>query len=268
MNSPIGWPGGKKNLVTRLIDRIPTHRLYVEVFCGSAKLLFAKPKSEYEVINDLNSDLVNFFKVVKYRPSSLAEIVTRSLVSRLMFKEMRYATLREMDDELYRAYRFLYLLWFSYGTKGQHFASWKPWNGRVVRKNLTLVRQALVETADRLHNTLIEQLDFERVIERYDSPLTFFYCDPPYYNFRDNALYRPMPPERYERLFELIGAAKGKFLVSLDRCPEVIELCRTHQMFTESVRTVYSLGHSAKQVTELLIGNYRFSPTAKPAVAL
>jgi DNA adenine methylase len=45
----------------------------VEVFCGSAKLLFAKPPSRWEVINDVNDDLLNFFRVVKHRPSELAE---------------------------------------------------------------------------------------------------------------------------------------------------------------------------------------------------
>jgi site-specific DNA-adenine methylase len=73
VNSPIGWPGGKRRLVKRLLSLLPEHRTYVEPFCGSAKLLFAKDPSQTEVISDANGDLINFFLVTKYRPSALAE---------------------------------------------------------------------------------------------------------------------------------------------------------------------------------------------------
>ena len=66
------WPGGKHRLLKHLCSRIPAHSLYVEVFAGSAKLLFAKEPSKAEVINDLNGDIANFFRVTKHRPAELA----------------------------------------------------------------------------------------------------------------------------------------------------------------------------------------------------
>jgi len=69
MDAPFGWPGGKRNLRKTLIELLPAHRAYVEVFSGSAKLLFAKEPSEWEIVNDVNDDLLNFFRVAKHRPA-------------------------------------------------------------------------------------------------------------------------------------------------------------------------------------------------------
>lgn len=73
MESPFPWPGGKRALKGTLLKLIPEHSLYVEVFAGSAKLLFAKAPSKMEVMNDLNGEVINFFRVAKHRPAELAE---------------------------------------------------------------------------------------------------------------------------------------------------------------------------------------------------
>src|SRR4051812_38756618 len=69
MNALFAWPGGKQQLKRQLMAVIPPHKAYVEVFCGSAKLLFAKKPSHWEIINDFNGDLINFFRVVRHRPA-------------------------------------------------------------------------------------------------------------------------------------------------------------------------------------------------------
>src|SRR5438270_4491529 len=120
MDSPFPWPGGKRALKKVLLQLIPKHRAYVEVFAGSAKLLFAKSPSRWEVLNDVNDDLLNFFRVVKHRPAELAERMERDFIGKARFVDLRAKT--KMENEIDRAMRFLYLVWYSFGAKGEHFA--------------------------------------------------------------------------------------------------------------------------------------------------
>ena len=64
--SPLAWLGGKSKLATQIIERMPAHTAYVEVFAGAAWVLFSKEPSKVEIINDINSELVNFYRVVKH----------------------------------------------------------------------------------------------------------------------------------------------------------------------------------------------------------
>ena len=120
MESPFGWPGGKRNLKKTLLAAIPAHKAYVEVFAGSAKLLFAKAPSPWEILNDINDELVNFFRVAKHRPSELAERLEHDLIAAGRFSELRHET---RQSEVERALKFCYLTWYSFGSKGEHFAS-------------------------------------------------------------------------------------------------------------------------------------------------
>ena len=70
--------GGKSNQAARLCQLLPDHRCYAEVFAGAANLLFAKPRSKVEVLNDINSELINLFRVVRFHPREfIADKVSR-----------------------------------------------------------------------------------------------------------------------------------------------------------------------------------------------
>ena len=238
--SPFAWPGGKRALTKTLLHRLPIHKVYVEVFAGSAKLLFAKPPSACEVMNDLNGEVTNFFRVAKHRTAELAECFDREIVHAGRFRELHDAS--TAVDEIERALRFAYLVWYSYGAKGEHFAG-----GSLTQptKSLNRVRALLGGTAERLRSVLIEQRDFADVLRRYDSPETFFYLDPPYVHFGSLSRYEAMTVERREELFALLAAIEGKFLMSFDDCPEVRELCIRYGFQVESVEVAYSLAHTA-----------------------
>ena len=64
--SPLAWLGGKSRLADRIIDVMPDHQTYCEVFAGAAWVLFKKPESKVEIINDINSDLTNLYRCVKH----------------------------------------------------------------------------------------------------------------------------------------------------------------------------------------------------------
>src|SRR5262249_55418006 len=103
METPFGWPGGKRNLKKILLELMPPHKAYVEVFSGSAKLLFAKKPGAWEIINDINDDLVNFCRVAKHRPCALAERLEHDLIAAGRFRELRESC---TDDEIERSAAF------------------------------------------------------------------------------------------------------------------------------------------------------------------
>jgi DNA adenine methylase len=255
MNSPFPWPGGKRALQKTLLSLIPEHEIYAEVFAGSAKLLFAKKPAPHEVLNDLNGEIINFFRVAKHRPAELAERLQLECIHAERFRELRIRIASE--DEIDRALRFAYLVWYSFGAKGQHFASFTARSPKV-RRPLDRVRDLLQGTAERLSAVLIEQRDFAEIIDRYDSEKTFFYLDPPYVSYQPNGRYQPLTKERREELFAQLSKIKGLFLMSFDNCAEIRSLVRKHCFKTRRQNVVYTIGRNAtrKASPELLISNY------------
>lgn len=265
MNSPFAWPGGKRNLKKTLLTLIPEHEIYVEVFAGSAKLLFAKPPSPCEVMNDLNGDVTNFFRVAKHRPAALAELFDHEVVHAERFRDLRREPEgHSHDDELHRALRFAYLAWYSYGAKGEHFASSSAKgfeDGGKIKCPLDRVRGLLDVTAARLRHVLIEQRSFEDILTRYDSPATFFYLDPPYVHFQPNGRYHALSTEQREAMFAHLARISGSFLLSFDDCDEVRRLAREHRFHVRRVEVGYTLGSTLAsrraKTAEVLISRTR-----------
>lgn len=223
--APFAWPGGKRALVPTLLRLLPPHENYVEVFAGSAKLLFAKQPSRYEVLNDLNGDVINFFRVCKHRAAELAERMELECIHAGRFRELR--SLGAAVCEVERALRFAYLTWYSFAAKGEHFASGKGGTMRP-RKPLDQVRELLHATAARLASVLIEQRDFAEIIDRYDTADTFFYLDPPYVEYQRNGRYEPLGADRRAELFKHLAKIRGKFLLSFDDCAEIRARAKEH----------------------------------------
>jgi DNA adenine methylase len=262
MNSAFAWPGGKRALLPTLLKLLPEHSLYVEVFCGSAKLLFAKEPSRREVINDLNGDVTNFFRVVKHRAAELAERLELECIHAGRFRELRAA---DPECEVDRALRFVYLTWYSFSAKGEHFASSNAKPGKN-RRSLASVRETLQRTAERLASVQIEQRDFADILARYDSPGSFLYLDPPYVEFQGNGRYDPLDGARRVEMFRAIAKLKGKCLVSFDDHPEIRALAAKHKLHVCEVSVPYTIagGHKGSDAAELLIANY---PIELPAAA-
>jgi DNA adenine methylase len=257
VNSPFAWPGGKRGLTKKILPLIPEHDAYCEPFCGSAKLLFAKDTCGFEVINDINGDLVNFFRVVKHRPSALAEALEREIVARDRFAELKQQT--GLTCEIERAARFFFLQKQSFGAKGADFASQVPAYGRgSVKSSLDAVADSFESVARRLRRVLVENRDWRWCVERFDSPGTFFYCDPPYTSFGKIGAYAQPEEGWHAGLMATLATIQGKFLLSLDAAPEIRREAAKHGFEVRKVETTYTLagGSNKKRVGELLIANY------------
>ncbi|MCM1512599.1 MAG: DNA adenine methylase [Oxalobacter formigenes] len=250
------WMGGKRRLAQSLLPLFPEHTCYVEPFCGGAALFFMKRPSEAEVINDINGDIVNLFRVVKNHAEELARQFAWTLPSREVFRRLQLTNPETLTD-IQRAARFLYLQKMAFGGKavGQAFGTSTTTPPKL---NAERLLQDLKAACDRLANVTIERLNWEECVRRYDRPDTFFYCDPPYWETEGYGVDFPL--DAYERLAKTAREIQGKMMISVNDHPAMRETFFGLQM--EPVRIGYSLAggkRSQRKFGELVIRNWKES---------
>ncbi len=208
-------------MVPKLLPLVPKHQTYVEVFGGSAALFFAKSVSPLEVINDLNSGLVNFYRVLR-DPAKFQKFEYLANLTPFSREEFNFcrATWQTCQDDVEKAHRWFVLIRHSYGAMGHSFgnsiADGKNGMATSVRSYLSAVAR-LSEVHQRLSGAQIENLDFRELIKKYDRLGTFFYLDPPYvHSTRSGNRYyaHEMTDRDHEETVSLLLAAQGRSMVS------------------------------------------------------
>lgn len=109
VNSPIKWVGGKSRFRTRIVSLLPEHTCYVETFAGAVWVLFAKPPSDVEILNDIDEELVTFFRILREKPEELIASFEWELVARAEFERLAALDPTTLTD-IQRAHRFYYLI--------------------------------------------------------------------------------------------------------------------------------------------------------------
>lgn len=220
MESFISWIGGKRLLRKEIIARFPKGQFdrYIEVFGGAGWVLFGSEKhAPFEVYNDINGDLVNLFRCVKYHCAELQRELEWCLNSREFFFDFKeQLKLRGLTD-IQRAARFFLIVKLSYGSKRDSF-------GCIV-KNMDAMIRYLSEAQKRLNRVIIENLSFERLIKIYDRPNSLFYLDPPYHN-AEKYYDVDFGEDEHRKLREILGGLKGKFILSYNDDQFIRELYR------------------------------------------
>lgn len=227
INSPFRWVGGKSRLRKHIIPLIPDHTCYLEPFAGAAWVLFGKPPSPVEIINDIDQELVTFFRVVKDKPEELIESFEWELVARAEFNRLAELNPLELTD-VQRAHRFYYLIMAGWGGELNYprFATSITDGGHGNRlfgaiKNL---RKRIKPVHDRLKTVIIENMSWEECIDRYDRPKVVMYIDPPYPENGCNYKHNMRSWEDHRRLAARLSQTKCKWLLSSYDSPEVREL--------------------------------------------
>lgn len=199
--------------------------------------------------------LINFFEMVRNDPESLTDRLKYSLASRAMFMRLR-ATRPENLTPPDRAFRFLYLLKNSFGGyPDAHSFQIRTTN---VKTYIPSRLGELVRAAHkRLEKTVLECAGWEKILQRYDKPGTFFYLDPPYYGVED---YYPGANFRrgdFAVLASALGKIRGKFLLSINDRPETKEIFAAFRQ--ERVQTTYTVNRDRSlRAGELLVANYDY----------
>ena len=253
MSKPIvPWIGGKRKLADHLLPLFPEHQCYVEPFCGAAALFFLKQPSQVEVLNDINGDLVNLYRVVRHHLEELYKQFKWALTSRQNWQWLQ-STPPETLTDVQRAARFLYLQKLAFGGKvdGQSFGTATTSRPRF---NIFTLEQDLADAHYRLASTTIEHLSWQKVVEKYDRPHTLFYCDPPYWQTEGYGV--EFPWSEYEKLAILAKSIKGKMIISINAHPEIRELLK--DLAVVEVDYQYTVGGADKRsdCTELIYGNW------------
>jgi DNA adenine methylase len=251
--SPLAWLGGKSQLADRIVDRMPEHLAYCEVFAGAAWVLFRKPESKVEIINDINRELITLYRCVKYHLAELVQQFRWMLVARDEFDRFM-ATPPDTLTDIQRAARFFYLAKTSFGARVN-----KPTFGIAAsqppRMNLLRVEEDLSEAHLRLCRVQIENRPYDQVISRFDKPRTLFYLDPPYWGCEKDYGEGLFSREDFTLLAGQLDGLKGKFILSLNDRPGVREVFANFKI--EAVKTRYSINPKAhEQVGEVLITNF------------
>lgn len=249
-------------------------------------MLLGKEPSKFEVYNDIEGELVNFFRVVKNRPAELllelgllplnsreefatwlhfhdggneptihlpdqVEILDRTTPAYLLKEaEKLKASLRKRSDyrDVRQAAAYLKRVRNSYSSSGRSFAC-QPFS---VRTLFTQIR----EMSQRLENVIIEQQSFEVLIPHYDREDAFFYGDPPYYD-SEYVYDAEFGWDHHVLLRDTLAHCKGKWLISQVDCPEIRYLFKDYEILDfQRIHPMVQKYAPGKQFGELLIGNY------------
>ena len=248
-------------MVSTILPLIPKHNLYCEPFCGGCAIFFSKPKSNVEVINDTNREVINFYRVAQQDYTSLEKEIKISLHSRDLHRK---ASVIYKNPDMFSELKRAWALWM---LSCQSFASiidgsWgydvkKPTTSKKIHNKRELFTE---DFAIRLQEVQIECTDALRIITSRDTADAFFYCDPPYYN-SDMGHYDEYTIEDFEMLLKRLSSIEGKFLLSSYPSP-ILDLYKQknkwNQLSVDKPVSVCNKDNKNKRKTEVLTANYNF----------
>lgn len=198
-----GYPAGKSRMKVGLVKMIPTHKTYVEPFCGSAAVFFHKEASEKEVLSDMNADVIGTFQAIQSMTESEAKALAKRdwTGDRAKFKSL-YAS--KPTGKMDRLYRFLYLAAHSYGLNRRSFNPGKQ------GKSSGIADRA-IKARERLKGVTLKVGSYVDIVKEYDSKDTVFFFDPPYAGYNVHIGESKFDEEEMRKVLKSI---KGKFILT------------------------------------------------------
>ncbi len=258
-----GWYGGKFSHLDWLLPLLPKATHYCEPFGGSAAVLLNREPAPVETYNDIDGEVVNFFRVLREQKETLLAAIGLTPFSREEF-ELAISEANEEITDLERARRF-FVRARQVRTGLAQTASSGRWAHCVLTSRAGMAGavsrwlgsvEGLSEIAQRLLRVQIEHAPASEVIKRYDSDDTLFYCDPPYpHDSRgDSKAYAyELTDDQHRKLAEVLHNVKGKVAISGYRCELMDELYGDWKSTTAPAK----YAHSIKQLRkETLWTNY------------
>lgn len=217
MNTLLNYPGAKWGMAKMIVSLMPKHRSYLEPFFGSGAVLFNKPPSAIETVNDIDGDIVNFFRVLRECPNDLAEALALTPYAREVFED---AHENRGSSEFDKAYRFAIRSKMGHGFKTYQKTGFKI--DVYARENSYAVNcwnrlpRDLLDAAGRLKEVQIEQRPALDLIRKFNHSNVLIYADPPYLlNTRGGKQYRhEMTEQDHVQLLEALKQHRGTVILS------------------------------------------------------
>jgi len=271
----ISYIGGKSNIAKSLIiPNIPKNiETYCEVFSGMYWTFFKINIQEFPnlknvIYNDINILNVNLFNCVKNHEMFYQEISKIPSQNKELFDEFQreifdpYFEIDLSQPDFHSAIAYSYILTQNWSGTNPSTSKFIDLKGKYKSKFDTF--------KDKLQNInwqkhfdridLIENLDFEEIIEKHDSENSFFYCDPPYMNCEKYYANHEFNPQSHERLAKTLQNIKGKFALSYYYFPQLEEWFPKNKYHWEqkdfAKAASAKIGVKQNKGTELLIMNY------------
>jgi DNA adenine methylase len=252
------YHGGKWALAPWLISLFPPHQIYVEPFGGAASVLLRKPRSKIEVYNDLDSEVVELFQIL--RDPKCADELIRLLDLTPFGREEFERAYDPAETPVERSRRLIVRSFSGFGSHSHNAENsngfrWHP--SKAYAQEFANLPKSLQCVTERLRGVTIERSHALKVISRQDSPETFFFIDPPYpHSTRDPHLkgYRfEMQDGEHRSLAETLERIKGKALV----CGYAGIYDQLFKSWYRAERSSYANGQKGRaERTEVVWANY------------
>lgn len=231
---------------------LPKHKTYCEVFAGAAWVFFRKDVSKFEVINDLDGNLVTFYRVVQSHLEEFLKQFKWLLSSHEWWNDWKEQLDVSGLTDIQRAARYYYVQRHSYGGKVKG-RTWGSGAEHLPRINLLRLEEEMSQVHLRLSRVVIENQDYRNFVEKYDRDETVFYLDPPYYKcpfYKHNLL----DVSDFKLISETLSSIKGKFILSINDHRDMREAFSRYVI--KPVKVQYTASGKTSIGKELIITNF------------
>ncbi len=256
MTPILKYPGAKNRLAPWIVSHIPKHDVYLEPYFGSGGVFFAKDPSRIETINDLDCNVVNFFKVIREYPDEFIKQLKLTPYAREEYR--RAFVVEEEDDIIERARKFAIRCWQGFGCSNRYqngFRTSQQSTSPCTTKQWKSFVDVIPEVAERLMHAQIECKTAIQLLDMYNTKDVFIYLDPPYLpEIRKKYQYvHEMTHENHVELLERIVDHPGKILISGYESSLYMDILSDWYCTSISTRA-----EKGVQRREYLWGNYNF----------
>lgn len=242
--------GNKSKVANEIQKHFPKHNIYVEPFFGAGGMFFNKPKAKYNILNDLDSDVFNLFKVVSEQKQTLIDAFKIMPIHQDL---MDYWNKNKETEPIRKALRFLLLSNYGYMGKPETLGMQITRPSDVILKNID-------RTFDMIFNTKLSNKDFRKFLRviafRNEKEIqnTFIYSDSPYLNTVDTYSDSDTWTEKdAEDLFDSLQEIGCKFAMSEFNHPFILEQAKQRNL---NVIIIGERQNLKNRRTEILVTNY------------
>ena len=237
--------GSKRLLSNKIIKYIPEHETYVEAFAGSASVFFRKDKAKKNILNDLDKNLIDGYRLLKKASSNPEDYNIQNGAKNIQNFVDNVSLNDSIEDRLLQK---LYLMCDTFsGYNKKIFAPKANSQKRKIDK--------IQDYKNKLKNTTITNKDYKSIIKKYDNEKTFFFLDPPYEKSVEQNVYEHGSMD-FEEFKNILDEIDGYFLLTINDSPYIRRLFKDYVIVPIKVKATGNLAIGGKDRNELLIMNY------------